>query len=44
MPSFGQFAVSEGVRLDDVRKWIPRLADLPPEKRASLRGFSSPRA
>lgn len=36
--------VRRSVSLDDVRSWIPRLADLPAKKRASLRGISSPRA
>jgi exopolyphosphatase/guanosine-5'-triphosphate,3'-diphosphate pyrophosphatase len=30
--------------VDDVRRWIPRLADMPAAKRARLRGISRPRA
>ncbi|WIY01686.1 exopolyphosphatase [Amycolatopsis mongoliensis] len=32
------------LRLDDLRSWIPRLADLPPSKRAKLPGISRSRA
>ena len=36
--------VRRTVALDDIRSWIPRLADLPAKKRAKLPGISSPRA
>lgn len=36
--------VRRTISLDDLRSWIPRLAELPAKERANLRGISSSRA
>lgn len=35
---------AEVLHVDELRKWIPRLAEMPPSRRATLPGISRPRA